>query len=237
MYKAVKDEKIIDAYEQLNYVRYDENAKMFLRCNKNDNPQGIIQRNGIKIYHVKDWEDIPKEAGNYETITLEEIINKSIYDGIITALDQEQEVTNVTEKAKENTMDLEFIRSGKIKEMTNDCNQIITNGLDLELNAVKGHFSFTEQNQMYINLLTVRANNGDTLLPYHADDEVDTIFSKEDILKLKEAMDYHVMYHRVYLNSLQIYINSIKDIDELNNVTYGANIPEEFRSEVLNQLG
>lgn len=121
--------------------------------------------------------------------------------------------------------------------MTNECNQIITIGLDLELNAVKGHFSFTEQNQTYINLLAARANAGDTLLPYHADNEVDTIFSKEDILRLKEAMDYHVMYHRVYLNSLQIYINSIKDIDTLNNVTYGANIPEEFRSEVLNQLG
>lgn len=236
MYKAVKDEKIIDAYDQLHYVRYDQRAKMFLRCNKEDNPQGIIQRNGAKIYHVKDWEDIPKEAGNYETITLEEITNQSIYDGIITALDQEQEVTNVTEKTKENTTDLEFIRSGKIKEMTNNCNQIITNGLDLELNTVKGHFSFTEANQTYINLLAARANNGDTLLPYHADDEVDTIFSKEDILRLKEAMDHHVMYHRVYLNSLQIYINSIKDIDTLNSVTYGVNIPEEFRSEVLNQL-
>ena len=237
MYKAVKDDKIVDAYDQLYFVKYDKKAKMFLRCSEEDNPQGIIQRNGIKIYHVKDWEDIPKEAGNYETIVLEEITNKSAYDGIITALNQEQEVSNNAEDARENVMDLEFIRSGKIKEMSNECDQIITRGLDLELNAVKGHFSFTEQNQMYINLLAVRANNGDTLLPYHADDEVDTIFSKEDIVKLKEAMDYHVMHHRVYLNSLQIYINSTKDIDELNNVTYGVNIPEEFRSEVLNQLG
>ena len=54
MYKAVKNGKIIDAYEQLQYVKYDQNAKMFLRCNKDDNPQGIIQRNGIRIYHVKD---------------------------------------------------------------------------------------------------------------------------------------------------------------------------------------
>lgn len=236
MYKAVKDKMIIDAYDQLHYVRYDQKAKMFLRCNQEDNPQGIIQRNGIKIYHVKDWEDIPKEAGIYETVTLEEISSKSVYDGIITALDQEEEITDVKETTEENTTDLEFIRSGKIKEMTSECNKIIIKGLDLELNAVKGHFSFTEQNQTYIDLLAARANNGDTLLPYHADDELDTIFSKEDILKLKEAMDHHVMYHRVYLNSLQIYINSIKDIDELNKITYGVNIPEEFRSEVLKQL-
>lgn len=236
MYKAVKNGKIIDAYEQLQYVKYDQNAKMFLRCNKDDNPQGIIQRNGIRIYHVKDWDDMPKEAGDYETVILEEITSKSIYDGIITALNQEQEVSNDTEKKKENTKDLEFIRSGKIKEMTNECNQIITIGLDLELNAVKGHFSFTEQNQTYINLLAARANAGDTLLPYHADNEVDTIFSKEDILKLKEAMDKHVMYHRVYLNSLQIYINSIEDVNRLNDITYGVNIPEEFRSGVLKQL-
>lgn len=236
MYKAVKEDKIVDAYDQLYYVKYDKKAKMLLRCSKEDNPQGIIQRNGVKIYHVKDWEDIPKEAGNYETIELEEITNKSIYDGIITALNQEQEVSNDTEQEKENTIDLEFIRSGKIKEMTNECNQIITNGLDLELNAVKGHFSFTEQNQTYIDLLAARANNGDTLLPYHADNELDTVFNKEDILKLKEAMDKHVMYHRVYLNSLQIYINSIEDVNRLNDITYGVNIPEEFRSEVLKQL-
>lgn len=88
---------------------------MFLRCNKDDNPQGIIQRNGIRIYHVKDWDDMPKEAGDYETVILEEITSKSIYDGIITALNQEQEVSNDTEKKKENTKDLEFIRSGKNK--------------------------------------------------------------------------------------------------------------------------
>ena len=62
MYKAVKNGKIIDAYEQLQYVKYDQNAKMFLRCNKDDNPQGIIQRNGIRIYHVKDWDDMPKRS-------------------------------------------------------------------------------------------------------------------------------------------------------------------------------
>ena len=239
MYKAVKDDKIVDAYDQLYFVKYDKKAKMFLRCSKEDNPQGIIQRNGVKIYHVKDWEDIPKEAGNYETIVLVEITNKGIYDGIITALNQEQEVSNNTEDtedARKNAMDIEFIRSGKIKEMSNECDQIITRGLDLELNTVKGHFSFTEQNQTYINLLAARANAGDTLLPYHADNEVDTIFSKEDILKLKEAMDKHVMYHRVYLNSLQIYINSIEDVNRLNDITYGVSIPKEFRSEVLKQL-
>lgn len=84
-YKALIDNDIVDVYDQLQYVKYNEDSKMILRCNKDDEPQGIIQRNGEKIYCVEGWPTLP---GEYETVQLVEFDNVDKYLEILDALNE-----------------------------------------------------------------------------------------------------------------------------------------------------
>lgn len=237
MYKAVKDGKVIDVYKEVSCVRYCTAAKMFLRTEQKK-AQGIIQRNGSKIYHVDGWPEIPEEAGTTETVTLEEI-TEEIYNGLLNALDQEDEVIDNQKDSTigENKEDIEYIKKGKIKEIKKECERIIVEGIDLTLpDAGSGHFTFSQSNQSYIELLTTRAKNDNDMLPYHFDGEQDKNFTKNDILTLKKAMDQHVMYNRVYGNTLEFYIDQLENVQEINAVVYRNAIPEQFKTEILRQL-
>lgn len=73
-YKALYEGNVVDAYDGLQYVRYDDRAKMFLRCKKNE-AQGVIERNGACIFHVDGWPEFPEEVQERVecTIILEEV--------------------------------------------------------------------------------------------------------------------------------------------------------------------
>lgn len=73
-YKALQDGNIVDAYDCLQYVRYDEQSKMFLRCKAGD-AQGVIERNGTCIYHVDGWPEFPESVKDRVpcTVIIEEI--------------------------------------------------------------------------------------------------------------------------------------------------------------------
>lgn len=235
-YKAVKDGKIIDAYDFLSHVRYDTAAGMMLRCSGEDVPNGIIQRNGMCIYHVNGWEPFPEEAGSYETVALQEIPDADTYLAIIEALKAEEEIPDVPEPDPEPgpDEDINFIKSSKVKTMSAKCEQTIVEGVTVTLTDGKDyHFALNLSDQMMIDSLAARANNGEDALPYHADGEPDRFFSAADILEVKKKMDDHVLYHRTYFNSLKVYIGAIEDALTVAGIQYGVEIPEEYQSDVL----
>ena len=43
----------------------------------------------------------------------------------------------------------------------------------------------------------------------------------------------HVSYHTTYCNSLNMWIAGATTTEELNTIFYGADIPEEYQSQVL----
>ena len=43
----------------------------------------------------------------------------------------------------------------------------------------------------------------------------------------------HVSYHTTYCNSLNMWISGTETAEELETIFYGADIPEEYQSEVL----
>jgi predicted DNA-binding ArsR family transcriptional regulator len=47
------------------------------------------------------------------------------------------------------------------------------------------------------------------------------------------AVNKHKTYHTTYYNSLKNYINSLQTIEEIAAITYGIEIPDEYKSEVL----
>lgn len=69
MYKAIKDNVVVDALEDLQCVRFCKGIGV-TRCGAGE-AQGIISSDGGEIYHVEGWPEF--QEGDYETVTLQEI--------------------------------------------------------------------------------------------------------------------------------------------------------------------
>jgi hypothetical protein len=130
---------------------------------------------------------------------------------------------------------LEFIRSSKLKEMSYACRTTIEAGFDLDIHDEKQHFSLTTQDQL--NLMSLGAmTQTQSLIPYHADGEQTTFYTSEEINEIVEAANSFKIYHTTYYNALKDYINSLETIEEISAITYGVEIPEEYKSNVLKIL-
>jgi hypothetical protein len=239
---------VVDVLEELVYVKYQKRNDIVIRCNYEDNPMGIISSDQNNIWHLEELVCFPVDG--YETVKLIEI-DKDEYDILKAALDENKEVIEPepepepeepeeSEPTEEDIIDantLELVRNSKITEMDKTCNQVITNGFDIVLSdELSHHFSLKITDQLKISKLNDRAEAGETLLPYHADNEECKFYSPEDIMAINTQMEYLIEYHTTYFNSLKTYIMALDNITEISGIYYGIEIPEEYQSEVMKVL-
>ena len=78
-YKVLKDGRVIDALDRLQFVKYQPKHNIMVNCTEDD-AQGIISSNGKYIWHVDGYYLIP--SPEYDTVTLEPI-DKYEYDQIM----------------------------------------------------------------------------------------------------------------------------------------------------------
>ncbi len=129
---------------------------------------------------------------------------------------------------------LEELQGYKRYEVSGACEKVIYEGVSVTLtDGSTEHFALTEHDQ--INLFGKQAQlaAGTEQLEYHADGQPCRYFSAEDMRAIIEAAMFHVSYHTTYCNSLNMWITDCQDAEELQAVFYGADIPEEYQSEVL----
>ena len=129
---------------------------------------------------------------------------------------------------------LEEVRVQKLQEMGDACRQIIYAGVDVVLpgNTIE-HFSLKEEDQ--INLFGKQAQlvSGAEKLEYHQDGHPCRYYTAEEMQAIITAAMRHVSYHTTYCNSLNMWIAGATTTEELNTIFYGADIPEEYQSQVL----
>lgn len=129
------------------------------------------------------------------------------------------------------------LRTATLERLRQDCNVMITKGFDIELDdGSSHHFSLEIDDQLKIQALALKAQSGQTELPYHADNEPCRFFSPSEIISLNTMMEHIITYNTTYLNSLNTYINSITDYTSLKSVYYGMDIPQEYQSDVFKSL-
>lgn len=128
---------------------------------------------------------------------------------------------------------LEDVKAAKRQEISAACEQTIYAGIDVILPGGVEHFSLEEKDQ--INLFGKQAQlaAGATQLEYHQDGHPCRYYTAEEMQAIITAAMQHVSYHTTYCNSLNMWIASAESVEELNTIYYGADIPEEYRSEVL----
>ena len=130
---------------------------------------------------------------------------------------------------------VEYLRDAKIREMSYLCKTTIEAGFDLELRGETRHFSLTTQDQLNLMSLSAMAQT-QQLIPYHADGEVCEFYTADEINQIISAANTLKNYNTVYYNALKTYINALETIEEISAITYGIEIPEEYKSDVLKVL-
>lgn len=95
------------------------------------------------------------------------------------------------------------------------------------------HFSLTEKDQINLFGKQAQINAGVTQLEYHADGEPCRYYTVEEMTAIiTDAMQY-ISYHTTYCNSLHTWIEKVTNKEDIEQIVYGAEIPAEYQSEVL----
>ena len=151
-----------------------------------------------------------------------------------------EELNRITEKVDENIPDtktpetLEEYKAAKKQEISQACEQIIYSGVDVELSDGSAeHFSLTEHDQLNLFGKQVQLTAGITELEYHADGQPCRYYSAKDMQIITSAAMAFVSYHTTYCNAVNMWISGTQSTEEIQQIYYGADVPEQYQSDVL----
>lgn len=135
---------------------------------------------------------------------------------------------------------LEEVQEMKVAEMEAVKQQLIQAGFDVILadGTTTEHFTLTIEEQIELSALQQKVKDGVPQLPWHIEDESEhcKFYANEDMALIVEAAFAHKSWHRTYFQDLRIYIRSLDSKEAVDAVTYGMEIPEDNRSEPLQEM-
>ena len=129
--------------------------------------------------------------------------------------------------------------NSKVEELDTTCNKTIIAGADVTLKSGETlHFTLDEHDQANLTAIENKLIRGATLVMWHEDnqDEHCKFFDAEDGWKIIDTLTDFKTYHITYFRDARIYIRSLTDADVVNSFSYGDEIPDEYKSDVLKSL-
>ena len=123
---------------------------------------------------------------------------------------------------------LEEVKESKVNELSNTCNFMIVNGVDINIDGVLEHFSYKEEDQVNIKEIFDLAVQTNVPMFYHSDNESCKLYSVEQIIDLYATATTNKMHHITYFNQLKEYVNSLEDTENVKNVLYGQELEGEY---------
>ena len=239
-YKIIIDSEIIGVCTSNDYFCFQPKHQMLIRTIE-DKVEYIECNN--KLYHAGWMRPITNELYYYTPAVILEIEEQeyNILAPISEPIPIVEEEEDIPEEPVIEPVDvvgeitIDYVRTAKLNEMSNACRAAITSGIDLQLRGETHHFSLSTQDQLNLMTLSVMAQTSDEI-PYHADGEEVIFYTADEINQIVAAANAHKIYHTTYYNALKSYINALDTIEEISAITYGTEIPEEYKSEVLKAL-
>lgn len=189
--------------------------------------------NGSTSQIVDDYKDL-----KIPTVTVEE---NYIFDGWSPEIPTSGEVdSNKTFTAMSSYVEtLESVKQRKIDEMNQIQQQTIENGFNATLtDGTVEHFTLTGHDQTSLLGLAGQVQAGIEQIPWHTSDhdEPCKYYSNADMKIITDMATIFVTFEVTWFRDLRIYINSLQTKEEVEAITYGIIIPEEYQSEVLKNL-
>ena len=71
-YKVIKNNKVIDVLDQLIFLKYQNKHNIMIICDESQ-AQAILSSDKNTIWHEETLYKIPVEAGEYDTVSIQEI--------------------------------------------------------------------------------------------------------------------------------------------------------------------
>ena len=122
-------------------------------------------------------------------------------------------------------------------KLSNECHSAIISGIDVTLSdGTTEHFSLEETDQINLTTAFNVIQSGATSYPYHADGQICRMYPAEDIIAIGNAATSHKLYHLTYYNHLIQWYKRANDIEELEMITYGAELPEDLAANMMEVL-
>ena len=134
---------------------------------------------------------------------------------------------------------LDEIKEAKVTEMNTAQQTLIAQGVDVTLtDGNTEHFTLTEHDQTSLVGLQTQVASGEENIPWHTSDEDEhcKFYSNADMTKITETAMSYVTWHITYFRDLRIYIRSLENKEDVEQVTYGMDIPETYQSEPLKAM-
>ena len=126
------------------------------------------------------------------------------------------------------------VQATKKAEMSAACEQIIHHGVNVTLSdGTTEHYSLTEHDQINLFGKLSQISAGAAQLEYHADGQPCRYYSAAEMQAIIQAAMWHVSYHTTYCNAINMWIAGCLTTEEVQEIFYGADVPEEYQSEVL----
>lgn len=244
-YKIVVQDKVVDVLDYAVWVK--EDARERLVITNADDAQGIVSSDGETVWHI---EGTPVMPGHIFEDASAIDIGEDEWKELKTLLDLGGDVTN-----NGNGADVEFpeesdepeeipedatlaeVKRICLQRLSDDCQRVIFNGFDVAMSdGFVKHFSLKIEDQLNLLSLSALVANGESQIPYHADGELCSYYSAEDMMIVIEAATRFKTYHASYYNSLKNWVESMTSIADVGAVIYGEPVPDEFCSVVLSEL-
>ena len=126
------------------------------------------------------------------------------------------------------------LRASKKQEVSQECEQAIYSGVSVTLaDGSTEHFALTEHDQLNLFGKQVQLAAGAERLEYHSDGQPCRYYDAADMQTIITKAMWHVSYHTTYCNAINMWISGVQTAEELQQIFYGADVPEQYQSEVL----
>ena len=240
-YKIIIGTSIIGVSNSSNCFRFQPKHSMLIRAKENN--MEYLECNNT-LYHATWMYPIHTDIYQYKIANIVKI-DEEEYNILVPAVQNAPVQIDTTEPEEiipvelvdpVDEITLQYVREAKINEMSHACNQTIEDGFDITIEGEVLHFSLTIPDQLNLITLSSMAAQGIDEIPYHADGELCRFYTAAEINMIVNQATTFKTYHTTYFNALKAYINSLETIEEIGAVTYGMELPEAFKTDVLRSL-
>ena len=220
----MRRESYLSQPQQLEIYDVDGSTDIIMRKNiAETEKENVLDGGKIQKYTVWECDEVQLK---YNGVVSADEVEKN-FDYWFAKADEAAEPENMT------SLTLEDAKKAKLKEVSEACENTIYAGVDVSTSSGIEHFSLTEKDQLNLFGKKMQLIAGEEKMEYHEDGEPCKYFSAEDMQKIIDKAMFWVSYNTTYCNALNMMIKAATSAEEVEKMSWGMEVPEEFQNEVL----
>lgn len=195
----------------------------------NTKSQIIAINSSAFLNNIDDWIKIDEGTGDRYHHAQNHYLKKSLYveNNIPRYKFTNGKVEECTEEEINNDR-LPIIKNQKINELKVANDSAIDAGTTVTLSTGEESFTYSLADQSNISEMYYAVLGGAEKYSYHQNGGDCRMFDAKDIVVLYSTLSMYKTGLLTYYNQLKQYVNSLSDIDSINNVVYGQELTGEY---------